>query len=75
MYKPLAETLPTCGFTVQVTAVLVDPLTEAENCLLCEAARLTLPGDTVTVTAAVKETTALAVFDGSAELVAVTVTL
>ena len=73
-YNPPAEIVPTGGLIDQVTAVFPDPLTDAENCWVCEELRVTLPGFNVTFTAGVSETVALAVFAGSAALTAVTVT-
>ncbi len=40
VYKPVLETVPTAGFRLHVTAVLLDPVTVAVNCCVCEAATL-----------------------------------
>jgi hypothetical protein len=44
VYSPVAESVPTAGVRVQVTAVLADPVTTAVNCCVALALKLTLPG-------------------------------
>lgn len=77
VYKPDEEMEPACGDSVQVTAVLLVPVTVADNCWAgAPAATLMLAGATATVTAPPAITTvAVAVFDVSATLLAVTVTV
>ena len=58
-----------------MTAVLLEPVTLAVNCWVCEADRLVLVGVTDTATGGFRLTVALADFVGSAALVAVTVTV
>lgn len=60
---------------LHVTPVLTFPVTLAENCCVREADRLTEAGLTVTDTAGVRVTTALADFVESDALVAVIVTV
>ena len=67
--------LPKAGLTDQVTAVFVVPATVAVNVCALDAPRLTLPGDTVTLTGCARVMLTLADFDGSATLAAVTVTI
>ena len=80
VYEPLVDTVPIVELppktplTLQVTPVLVEPLTEAANCWVFETATVAFVGDMVIDTAAVMLTPALAVFVGSAALVAATVT-
>ena len=81
VYKPLEEIVPTVAFppaipfTFQVTAVLEVPLTVAVNCFEVETATDALVGDIDTETGARMLTEELLITVGSAELVAVTVTL
>ena len=55
VYKPAVEMDPTAGLRDHDTPVLVEPDTEATNCLFWEAVKLTLPGDIVIDTAGVVE--------------------
>jgi len=60
---PTEEFPPNPPLTIQFTAVLLVPETEALNCWECPTCRLVLAGETLTDTtagAAVMETTALA---------------
>ena len=67
--------LPTAGLSDQVTAVLDVPATAAVKAWVCDGVRVTLPGDTATLTAGVSEIVAVADLVESAALVAVTVTV
>jgi hypothetical protein len=49
-YRPVLEIVPTAGLTDHVTPLLVVPITVAVNCLVCPAERLTVAGNTLTVT-------------------------
>ena len=75
VYRPAAEIVPTGGLSDQVTAVLPVPKTVAVNGCVAEGLKLRVDGlrDTATVWRSV--ITPVAVFDGSATLLAVTVTL
>ena len=73
VYRPLAI-VPIGGERVQVTAVLLDPVTVAVSCCVWEAVKLVLAGPRVIETGGVKLIDAVAVLVGSATLVAVTVT-
>ena len=75
VYRPAEEIVPTDGLIDQVTAVLLVPKTVAVNCCVPEGAKLTVDGLRDTVTAWRSMITAVAVFEGSAMLVAVIVTL
>ena len=76
VYKPLVEMLPTEGLIDHVTAVFVDPVTDAVNCCAPPAVRVEVAGLIEIVTgAACKVIVAIAVWVLSAELVAVTVTV
>src|SRR5664279_5257065 len=75
VYRPAEEIVPTAGLIDQVTAVLLVPKTVAVSCCVPEGARLTVDGLRNTVTAWRSVITAVAVFEGSAMLVAVIVTL
>jgi hypothetical protein len=59
---------------LQVTAVLLSPVTAAVNCCVCPPVRLIVDGETVTDTGGLNVTVAVPALDGSAALVAVTVT-
>ena len=74
-YRPDEEIVPTDGLSDQVTAVLPVPKTVAVNCCVPEGAKLTVDGLRDTVTAWRSRSAAVAVFEGSAMLVAVIVTL
>jgi hypothetical protein len=74
-YKPAEEIVPTDGLMDQVTAVLLVPKTIAVNCCAPEGAKLTVDGLRERVTAWRSVITAVAVFEGSAMLVVVIVTL
>ena len=65
--------LPTAGFSDQVTAVFEVFATVAVNACVCADARVTVPGDTATLTVGVSEIVALAETEELATLVAVTV--
>jgi hypothetical protein len=67
--------LPTAGLSDQVTAVLELFDTVAVKAWVCDGVRVTLPGDTATLTAGVSEIVAVADLVESAALVAVTVTV
>jgi hypothetical protein len=67
------EIVPTAGLSDQVTAVLVVPVTVAENCWVCEAVSDTVVGVTETATTGTSVTVAVAVLVASAALVAVMV--
>ena len=74
VYSPVLLTVPTLGFTLQVTAVLPEPpVTVAVNCCVWPAARVAVAGLRETFTGASRVTAALAVLVASATLVAVTV--
>ena len=75
VYRPAEEIVPTDGVIDQVTAVLLVPKTVDVNCCVPEGAKLTVDGLRDTVTAWSSMITAVAVFEGSAMLVAVIVTL
>ncbi len=46
VYKPVLESVPTAGVRLQVTPVLLDPVTVAENCWVWDAAKVTVVGVT-----------------------------
>jgi hypothetical protein len=73
-YRPLPEIVPIAGLTDHDTLVFNEPETVAENCCVWPTPRLTVPGDTVTVTGGVTVTFAVADLVGACTLVAVTVT-
>src|ERR1039457_5627876 len=75
VYRPAEEIVPTDGLIDQVTAVVLVPKTVAVNCCVPEGPRLTVDGLRDTVIAWRSVITAVAVFEGSAMLVAVIVTL
>jgi hypothetical protein len=75
VYRPTEEIAPTGGLIDQVTAVLVVPKTVLANCCVPEGAKLTEEGLRNTVTVWRSVMTAVAVFEGSARLVAVIVKL
>src|SRR5215467_897647 len=75
VYNPPVVRVPTDGFILQVTAVLLVPLTVAVNCCWPLAVRVTDTGVTDTATVGVSATVALADLVGSATLVAVMVTV
>ena len=75
VYRPAEEIVPTDGLIDQVTAVLLVPKTAAVNCCVPEGAKLTVDGLRDTVTAWRSVITVVAVFEGSAMLVAVMATL
>jgi hypothetical protein len=75
VYRPAEEIVPTEGLIDQVTAVLLVPKTAVVNCCVPEGAKLTVDGLRDTVTAWRSVITAVAVFEGSAMLAAVIVTL
>ena len=75
VYRPTEEIVPTEGLIDQVTAVLLVPKSVAVNCCVPKGAKLTVDGLRDTVTAWSSMITAVAVFEGSAMLVAVIVTL
>jgi hypothetical protein len=75
VYRPAEEIVPTEGLIDQVTAVLLAPRTVGVNCCVPEGAKLTADGLRDIVTAWRSMITAVAVFEGSAMLVAVIVTL
>ena len=73
VYRPVALIVPGVpGGIDQVTAVFDAPVTVAVNCCVCELLNVAVPGVTVT-DIGVMVTVAVAVFVGSAWLVAVTV--
>jgi hypothetical protein len=74
VYSPLVEIVPTDGLIDQVTAVLVDPETEAVNCCVLPAVSVTVVGLRDMATGC-SVTVAAAVLVVSAELLAVTVTV
>jgi hypothetical protein len=73
VYNPPAVIVPTDGLILQLTPVLLLPVTVAVNCCVCEANSAGVAGLTVTATGA-KVTVAVAHLLLSAALVAVTVT-
>jgi hypothetical protein len=73
-YKPPLEIVPIAGLTDHDTLVFNEPETVAENCCVWPTPRLTVSGDTVTVTGGVTVTFAAADLVGASTLVAVTVT-
>ena len=73
VYRPAEEIVPTDGLIDHVTAVFLFPRTVAVNCRVPEVVKLTVDGLRETVTAWRSVITAVAVFEGSATLVAVTV--
>jgi hypothetical protein len=75
VYRPLVEIVPADGLIAQVTAVFVDPETEAVNCCVMPAAKVLVEGLIEIVTAGCRLTVAVAFLVLSAELVAVTVTV
>src|ERR1039457_4609342 len=75
VYRPCEDIVPSDGMIDQVTAVLLAPKTAAVNCCVPEAVKLTVDGLRDTVTAWRSVITAVAVFEGSAVLAAVMVTL
>jgi hypothetical protein len=75
VYRPAEEIVPTDGLIDQVTAVLLAPESVGVNCCVPEGVKLTLDGLMDTMTAWRSVITAVAVFEGSAMLVAVIVTL
>jgi hypothetical protein len=75
VYRPAEEIVPTDGLIDQVTAVLLVPKTVAVNCCVPEGAKLTVDGLRDTVIAWRSVITAVAIFEGSAMLVAVSVPL
>ena len=75
VYRPLVESVPTLGLIVQVTLVLLVPVTDAANCCVCELDRLTEAGLIVTATGGMRVTMALAVLAELATLVALIVTV
>jgi|ERR1035441_5038000 hypothetical protein len=75
VYRPAEEIVPNDGLIDQVTAVLLAPKTVPVNCCVPEGAKLTVDGLRDTVTARRSAITAVAVFEGSAVLVAVIVTI
>jgi hypothetical protein len=74
VYRPPLEIVPTAGLNDHETLGFNEPATVAENCCVWPTPRLTVPGDTVTVTGGVTVTFAVADWVGSCTLVAVTVT-
>jgi hypothetical protein len=74
-YRPPVEIVPVDGLIDQITAALLLPRTVAANCCVPEGAKLTLNGFSDTVTAWRSVITAVAIFEGSATLVAVIVTV
>ena len=75
VYRPAEEIVPTEGLIDQVTAVLPVPKTVGVNCCVPEGAKLIVDGLRDTVTAWRSVMTTAAVFDGSAMLVVVIVTV
>lgn len=71
MYRPLLI-VPTAGLKLHVTAPLLAPETDAENCCVCDAVRVVLVGVSDTV-AGMSFIAALADLVVSAALVAVTI--
>lgn len=76
VYSPLVVIVPRKGEMLQVTAVLLLPVTVAVNCWLCDAASIGARGATLTLTCGggLRFMVALADLVGSAKLVAVMVT-
>src|SRR5664280_2052902 len=74
VYRPAEEIVPTDGLIDQITAVVLVPRTVGVNCCVPEGAKLTVDALRDIVTAWSSMITAVAVFEGSAMLVAVTVT-
>jgi hypothetical protein len=74
VYIPADEIIPRDGLIDQVRAELLAPRTVAVNDCVPAGPRLTVDGLSETVTACSSVITAVAVFDGSAMLVAVMVT-
>jgi hypothetical protein len=68
VYSPVVLMEPTSGLIDQVTAVFVVPVTAAVNCCVCDGPRLTVVGetDTVTTCGGSSVTVAEALFAGSA---------
>ena len=75
VYSPKADTAPTVGLRVQMTAVFVVPAMLAVNCCVCDVDKVEFDGLTETATGGFKVTEALADLVGSAALVAMTVTV
>jgi hypothetical protein len=75
VYRPAEEIVPTGGLSDQVTAVLLVPKTVVVNCCVPEGDRLTVDGLRDTVIAWRSVMTAVAIFEGSATLMAAIVTL
>ena len=75
VYRPAEEIVPTDGLIDQVSAVLLAPKSVAANCCVPEGGKLTVNGLMDTVTAWRSVITAVAIFEESAMLVAVIVTL
>jgi hypothetical protein len=75
VYRPAEEIVPTDGLIDQVTAVLLVPKTVAVNGCVPAGAKLTVDGLRDTVIAWRSVITAVAIFEGSAMLVAVSVPL
>jgi hypothetical protein len=75
VYRPAEEIVPTDGLMDQAAAALLVPKTVAVNCCVPEGVKLTVDGLRDTVTAWRRVITAVAVFEGSAMLVAIIVTL
>ena len=65
--------MPSAELRLQVTAVFVVPVTNAENCCVCDGIKVTLPGVMETATGLLSEMVAVAIFEASAVLVAITV--
>ena len=75
VYTPLDEMLPKMGLIFQVTALFVLPVTDALKVCVCEGVRPTVSAAIEILTGGTSEIWPLAVFAGSAMLVAVTVTV
>src|ERR1035438_2056549 len=75
VYRPAEEIVPTDGLIDQAAAALLVPKTVAVNCCVPEGVKLTVDGLREIVTAWRSMIIAVAVFEGSATLVAVIVTL
>src|ERR1019366_4384286 len=75
VYRPAEEIIPTDGLIDQVTAVLLAPKTVAAKGCAPEGAKLTVDGLRETVTAWRSVITPIAIFEGSAMLATVIVTL
>jgi hypothetical protein len=73
VYRPAEEIAPTGGSSDQFAAVLLVPKTVAVNCVVAVGPRLTVDGLSDTVTAWRRVITAVAIFVGSATLMAVIV--